>query len=244
MTKRLPEYTGEVRCSHRAMLLPHGDFDKVLNFDLAGDEITGNTTADPMTSPEDSASAEAHKEINRIVDEYRDGLSEGKGPNLEALINTYPQFAGELRHRLAPVDDLSEARTVISTDDLGASGSQPKAPLADHLPAGATLGDFRLIRKLGQGGMGVVYKAEHTKTGRPLAVKLLSPDLPHSDETSKRFLNEASLAASLSHPRTTFVYEAGENDGDFFIAMELMPGTTLQDIVREEGPLPVQRAVD
>ena len=194
-----------------------------------------------MTAPEDNASTEAQREIDRIVAEY----CRNRQVPLEELLLKHPEHADELKSRLSPLVDCSEAPTVISNPlDQPTSHPPGDGSYSDRLPAEAKLGDFQLIRKLGQGGMGIVYQAEHTKTERPLAVKLLSPDLPHSEETSKRFLNEASLAASLSHPRTTFVYEAGEEDGNFYIAMELMPGRTLQDIVREQGPLPVQRAVD
>ncbi|HUF61490.1 MAG TPA: protein kinase [Verrucomicrobiales bacterium] len=144
---------------------------------------------------------------------------------------------------------LGEAWTVEGDAAAGTRSSQTPA----QLPGGETwdsggaivqVGKYTLLGKLGQGGMGVVYEAEHEESGRRVALKLLSPEAPQAEETKQRFLNEASLAASLSHRRITFVYEAGEVDGDFFIAMELMPGRTLSDVVRESGPMPVARAVD
>ena len=109
---------------------------------------------------------------------------------------------------------------------------------------GKTIGGYRLLRLLGHGGMGEVYEAEEMKTRRHFALKMLSTRLPRNDETVERFLNEASLAASMQHPRTTFVYGAGHDDQKFFIVMELMPGETLKDEVEQRGQLPVSEAVD
>ena len=92
--------------------------------------------------------------------------------------------------------------------------------------------------------MGVVWEAEQAETGRRVALKLISPSLQPTPETVDRFLREGQLAASVSHPRSTFVFGAGEEDGQPYIAMELMPGQTLKDMLDREGPLPVERAVD
>jgi uncharacterized RDD family membrane protein YckC len=106
------------------------------------------------------------------------------------------------------------------------------------------VGRYRIIRQLGRGGMGVVLEAEDTQNGRRVALKLLSPGLAGSAEAMERFMREARLAAGLSHPRTTFVYEAGEDADRPYIAMELMPGCTLQHVCEESGHLAVNRAVD
>src|SRR5487761_617907 len=106
------------------------------------------------------------------------------------------------------------------------------------------VGEYRLLRTIGQGGMGVVWEAEQAGTGRRVALKLLSPRLKPTAENVDRFLREGKLAASLSHPRSTFVFGAGQQDGQPYIAMELMPGQTLKDMLDREGPLPVERAVD
>jgi serine/threonine protein kinase len=107
-----------------------------------------------------------------------------------------------------------------------------------------TIGGYTLVRRLGQGGMGAVWEAEHLESGRRVALKVLSPNLAATEETIERFLREARMAAALSHPRSTFVFGAGEHDRQPFIVMELMPGRNLQDVLDEEGPLPVTRAVD
>ena len=107
-----------------------------------------------------------------------------------------------------------------------------------------SVGPYRLVRKLGQGGMGTVYEAQHTENGRNVALKLLSPEVRGTDEMVQRFRRESQIAASINHPRSTFVYESGEHEGQLFITMELMSGGTLKEVVAAEGPLPVGRAVD
>jgi len=109
---------------------------------------------------------------------------------------------------------------------------------------GDTIAGFCMEKELGRGGMGIVYEAAHTQTGRRVAVKVLAPELAGNTETMERFMREAQLAAALSHARSTFVFEAGEEQGCPFIVMELMPGLTLKDLADDEGPMPVNRAVD
>src|SRR5262249_1373436 len=94
------------------------------------------------------------------------------------------------------------------------------------------------------GGMGVVWEAEQSGSGRRVALKLLAAGRDHAPETLDRFTREGQLAAALSHPRSTFVYEAGAHEGQPYISMELMPGRTLSDVIDAEGALPVPRAVD
>ena len=115
-----------------------------------------------------------------------------------------------------------------------------ETPKDDH----RTINQYELLGQLGSGGMGVVYEACDKTTGRHVAVKLLSSGLTSDRENVDRFVQEAKLAAQISHPRTTFIYEAGEFEGRPYIVMELMPGQTLQDILEKEESLPVNQAVD
>jgi non-specific serine/threonine protein kinase len=103
------------------------------------------------------------------------------------------------------------------------------------------IGRYRILRELGQGGMGVVYAARDEDLGRDVAVKTISEAF--ADETSrKRFRREARAAAALNHPNTCQVYEIGETDGILFIVMELLEGESLSERL-ERGPLPVAQAV-
>jgi uncharacterized RDD family membrane protein YckC len=126
------------------------------------------------------------------------------------------------------------------------SGStQPNEGSVEQTGAvGADIGPFRLGRVLGSGGMGTVFEATDREHGQKVALKLLSRQLRGTPETVQRFQRESQIAASINHPRSTFVYQAGQEDDQIYITMELMNGGTLKDVVEEEGPLPVERAVD
>lgn len=106
-----------------------------------------------------------------------------------------------------------------------------------------SIGGYRLKRPLGGGGMGTVYEAEEIAGGRAVAIKLIRPEFAQSEETVERFRREGRLASTILHPRCVFVIAADEEAGRPYIVMELMPGTTLHDLVEKEGPLPPRQAV-
>ncbi|MCY2981566.1 MAG: protein kinase [Planctomycetota bacterium] len=105
-----------------------------------------------------------------------------------------------------------------------------------------TVGGYRLNRLLGEGGMGRVYQASD-KDGRMVAIKLLSAELSRSPEALERFKLEGIIASAISHPHCVFVHRADDYQGTPFIAMELMTGQTLKDLVAKRGPLPVDEVI-
>ncbi len=106
------------------------------------------------------------------------------------------------------------------------------------------LGQYRLTRQLGAGGMGEVYLAEHRLLKRPCAVKLIRPERAGDADTLRRFEREVQATARLNHPNTVEIYDYGHGaDGTFYYAMEYLPGLTLEELVRRHGPLPPARAV-
>jgi uncharacterized RDD family membrane protein YckC len=128
------------------------------------------------------------------------------------------------------------------------AGTTPDNLTITHHPASAPsatqrerVGEYRLLRRLGQGGMGVVYEGEHEPSGRRVAVKLVHVEA--SPEAVERFRQEGRLASAVSHPRCVFVLAADEDAGQPYLVLELMPGRTLDDLVRERGPLALAEAL-
>ena len=109
---------------------------------------------------------------------------------------------------------------------------------------GKTFSQYKIIEKLGEGGMGVVYKAHDTKLDRFVALKFLPYHLSQLEEEKKRFIYEAKAASALDHPNITTIHEINETDeGQLFIAMSCYDGQSLRDRINQ-GPLPVDEALD
>ncbi|HVR13552.1 MAG TPA: protein kinase, partial [Gaiellaceae bacterium] len=105
-------------------------------------------------------------------------------------------------------------------------------------------GRYRIMRKLGAGGMANVYLAEDQELGRRVAIKILNDRHAGDDQFVARFRNEAKNAASLSHPNIVSIYDRGEAEGTYYIAMEYLDGKSLKELILERGPAPVSVAVD
>jgi len=105
------------------------------------------------------------------------------------------------------------------------------------------LGNYVLLEKLGQGGMGMVFKAEHRRMKRTVALKIMSPAAVKSPEALQRFRREVEAAARLKHSNIVAAYDADESKGTHFLVMEFVAGTNLATLVKDQGPLPVDQAL-
>jgi serine/threonine protein kinase len=109
---------------------------------------------------------------------------------------------------------------------------------------GKTVSHYKIIEKLGEGGMGVVYKAQDLSLDRVVALKFIPPTVTQTDETRLRFINEAKVASALDHPNICTFYEIGETpEGDLFISMAFYEGETLKKRI-EQRPLAIDEAVN
>jgi serine/threonine protein kinase len=134
-------------------------------------------------------------------------------------------------------------RAVSATEPSSAGGMRAHGAAPD-LVGREIGGRFRILAKLGEGGMGAVYRGEQMSLKRRVAIKLLHPELSADPSLVRRFNAEAELVAKLSHPNTVNIYDFGQDrDGTLFIAMEFLEGRSLRQVVGAEGPLPPLRAL-
>jgi hypothetical protein len=111
------------------------------------------------------------------------------------------------------------------------------------LASGETFAGYRIESVVGRGGMGVVYRAADLQLERPVALKVVAPELAEDELFRRRFLKEPKLAATLDHPHVVPIYEAGEHDGRLYLAMRYVGGSDMRTLLRQEGGLPLERAL-
>jgi serine/threonine-protein kinase len=116
-------------------------------------------------------------------------------------------------------------------------------PVSDTLINTLFDGRYRIVRKLGSGGMANVYLAEDEDLGRRVAIKILNDRYANDDLFIERFRREAKSAAALSHPNIVSVYDRGEAEGTYYIAMEVIEGRSLKELIMTRGPLPLAQAL-
>lgn len=155
------------------------------------------------------------------VDEYLKAVERGERPTREAWAARYPELGRALEDCLDGLELVQSA------------APKPKPITLPDSAVGQPIGDFRLIREIGRGGMGVVYEAEQLSLGRKVAVKVLPFAAALDAKHLQRFRNEAQAAAHLHHSNIVPVYAVGCERGVHFYAMQLIDGRTLASVIRE-----------
>ena len=138
-------------------------------------------------------------------------------------------------------DEIPTRTSLSVADDAGPSKN---AEPGSALPIHQDLGEYRLLEKLGEGGMGAVYKALHTRLEKIVALKMLSKKLEDSEWLVKRFEREMKAIGRVTHPNIVQAYDAREIGGTRFLVMEYVDGLNLEEIVRQRGLLPVAEACE
>ncbi len=155
-------------------------------------------------------------ELFQVLDRYLAELQAGTAPNQASLLAQYPHLAGELKECLAGIDFVHRA-----------AKPNPNAP--------TRLGDFRIVREVGRGGMGVVYEAEQITLKRKVALKVLRFGISTDEEVMKRFQREAETVAHLHHTNIVPIHAIGCDGGVHYYAMQFIEGKSLAAVFAEQA---------
>jgi serine/threonine-protein kinase len=150
-------------------------------------------------------------------------------------------FQDALPPQKRPKDGETLARQLVQANKLTKYQAQV---VYQGKVKGLVFGEYVVLDKLGEGGMGVVLKAEHRRMKRVVAVKMISAASLKSPDAVKRFYREVEVAAKLEHPNIVAAYDASEHEGVHYLVMQFVDGKDLSAVVTEKGPLPIAQAVD
>jgi hypothetical protein len=173
-----------------------------------------------VSAPEDLS---LESVVARVADEFLARQKQGERPDVEEYAARYPQAAPVLRKVLASLQMLG----LSGPADAAGAGAEFGEPVT------GTLGDFRLLREVGRGGMGVVYEAEQISLGRRVALKVLPFAAAMDGKQLQRFKQEAQAAAHLQHTNIVPVYYVGCERGVHFYAMQFIDGQTLAQVIAD-----------
>lgn len=178
--------------------------------------------------------SEAHEELlNRLADEFAARYRHGERPSLQEYCNRHPELANDIRDYFPTLVEIEQVKNY-----------SPQVPqVSGPVPILERLGDFRIIRAIGRGGMGVVYEAEQISLGRHVAVKVMPRQLLADPQTKWRFQREAKAAAKLHHSNIVPVFGVGEHDGLPYYVMQFIPGLGLDEVLKELQRLQPGKAV-
>jgi eukaryotic-like serine/threonine-protein kinase len=165
--------------------------------------------------------------VIRAVQEYLAALEAGAAPDREEFLAGYPDLAEPLAGCLEALRFVHAAASSLDADRVG------RLPTAPEPPPTTLLGDYRIVREIGHGGMGVVYEAVQVSLGRHVALKVLPKPLLADARTKARFEREAKALAKLHHTNIVPVYGVGEEGGLRYYAMQFIPGSGLDEVLEE-----------
>src|SRR5271166_4724468 len=183
-----------------------------------------------------SEASDREQRLDDVVTAYLKAQEAGQAPDRQALLDSNPELADDLREFFADQDRLEKLaaplRSLAVTPGLDANSTpfpmQTDAKSALQLPAPPrSFGDYTVLEAVGQGGMGVVWKARQRRPDRLVALKMFRGTDLASPTDIQRFRNEAEVIAQLDHPHILPVYDVGEHDGVHYFSMKLVEGGSL-----------------
>jgi eukaryotic-like serine/threonine-protein kinase len=185
--------------------------------------------APPSRTPDASvsASAEERNPVDALADEYSMRLRKGESPSIDEFVQRLPEYEAAIRSLFPSVAMMER---ISKKDHAEHQIVQQAVRLTDSIPQ--VLGDFRIVREIGRGGMGIVYEAEQQSLRRRVALKIVSPLAAVSDNQIVRFRREAEAAAGLHHTNIVPVFGIGEADGVHYFAMQLIDGVPLSEFIQ------------
>ncbi|MGO9469864.1 MAG: protein kinase domain-containing protein [Isosphaeraceae bacterium] len=171
--------------------------------------------------------------LGPILESFVGRFRRGERPSLTELMARHPELAGQIRELVPALVDLEQLAGSPRGPGGSAKHTAASAITRDEGPSPERLGDYRILRRIGGGGMGVVYEAEHVALRRSVALKVMLPRLRDDPRYLRRFQSEASLAAGLHHTNIVGIFDYGEQDGVCYYAMQLIEGQPLDRVLSD-----------
>src|SRR5262245_22205850 len=163
--------------------------------------------------------------VIELAEEFLDRYRKGERPPLKEYIDRHPELAAEIKEVFPAMAMIEKIALADESLDFGTDGPSV-------LPE-RQIGDYRIIREVGRGGMGIVYEAEQVSLGRLVALKVLPQKMLLDERSKRRFEREAKAAAKLHHTNIVPVFGVGEHDGLPYYAMQFIHGQPLDQVIDE-----------
>ena len=198
----------------------------------------GSTTGPTTTARAQSLGEPNDPRVASVLAAYLAELEAGRRPSRDEFLSCYPDIAQSL------ADWFDIVEFVHSAAESGYA-DRPKMPCEDALPPETMLGEYRLVRELGRGGMGIVYEAKQVSLGRRVALKVLSGTAALDQLKLQRFRVETQAVAQLNHPHIVPIFAVGSERGSHFYAMQYIEGPTLAEVIHQQrrfGRSPVKES--
>ncbi|MCS7469618.1 protein kinase [Stieleria sp. ICT_E10.1] len=186
---------------------------------MSNDRSTGGNRTGTANIHLGDERSEADRLLGEAAEEFFSRLSRGETPTVEEYANRYPEIAPLIRDTFAAAQLIDHS--VATESEKGTVQGETHQ----------SVGDFRIVREIGRGGMGVVYEAEQLSLGRSVALKVLPYAAMMDQKAITRFKNEARAAATLDHPHIVPVHAVGNERGIYYYAMSLVNGRTLAELI-------------